>query len=157
MTKDVVVLYFAYGSNMFTKRLKKRISSAHPIGNAVLSDYEFICNKKSKDGSSKGNIIPRKGTSTWGVLYEIPITDLQILDEVEGGYKRITVNVIKGKQNLSCETYISQNLSNALPYDWYMNYIIEGALENDLPKEYILSLSQIKTKIDKKKECNNNK
>lgn len=146
MPQSDIVLYFAYGSNMSTKRLRERIPNAQPIGAAALNDYEFSCNKKSKDSSSKGNISPRKNATTWGVLFEIPLDDLKRLDEIEGGYERIAINVLRGNQSIESVTYISQRISTAPPYDWYMNYIIEGAREHGLPDDYIQSLSRITAK-----------
>ena len=53
----MTMLYFAYGSNMLTERLKARVSSATPIGKANLSDHGLRFHKKSKDGSGKCDII----------------------------------------------------------------------------------------------------
>ena len=151
ITQEDMILYFAYGSNMSTPRLRERIPAAQPVGSAVLQDYEFKCNKKSKDGSSKGNISPQIDALTWGVVYKVPDAELPILDETEGGYKRITVSVSIGGQQTKCETYISEKLSTELPYDWYMKYIIDGARENGLPNDYVMALSQYPVKEDKRK------
>lgn len=151
MSKKSSLIYFAYGSNMSTKRLCERIPDARSIGIAVLKDYEFMCNKKSKDGSSKGNIAPLKDAFTWGVIFELPDTAITILDKAEGGYTRNTVTVLVGGKEMECETYISQEITTEQPYDWYLNYIIEGAREHGLPEDYVLSLSRIKVKADKRK------
>ena len=145
------VLYFTYGSNMSTKRLRERVPAAQPVGIAILQDYEFKCSKKSKDGSSKGNISPQKDALTWGVVFKIPDSTLPILDEAEGGYRRITVRVSMGGQNIECETYISEKISTELPYDWYMKYIVDGSREHGLPNDYVRALSQIPVKEDKRK------
>ena len=50
------MLYFAYGSNMFTYRLEKRIGKVKVIGVAKLEQYIFEYSKESKDGSLKANI-----------------------------------------------------------------------------------------------------
>ena len=150
MNKKTSLLYFAYGSNMSTKRLRERIPDARSVGIAVLKDYEFKCNKKSKDGSSKGNITPLNDALTWGVIFELPDEAISILDKAESGYTRITVCVSIGGQEMESETYISQEISTEQPYDRYMNYIIEGAREHGLPEDYVLSLSQIKVKADKR-------
>ena len=135
---------------MSTTRLRDRIPAAQPIGMAVLDGYEFKCNKISQDGSSKGNISLRKDAFTWGVVFEIPEAALAGLDKAEGGYKRISVSVSIGGQSMVCETYISEKISIEPPYDWYMKYIVDGARENGLPNEYILALSHIPVKEDKR-------
>jgi hypothetical protein len=134
---------------MSTKRLRDRIPDVRSVGIAVLKGYEFKCNKKSNDGSSKGNITPRKDAHTWGVIFILPNDAITVLDKAEGGYKRISVSVSRVDQEMECETYISQEISTELPYDWYMNYIIEGAREHELPEDYIQSLSTIKAIADK--------
>jgi len=55
------VVNFAYGSNMSTKWMQGRVSSAKPIGRAKLSDKRLVCNKKSEDGSGKANLVDAAG------------------------------------------------------------------------------------------------
>ncbi|PJA31435.1 MAG: replication protein, partial [Zetaproteobacteria bacterium CG_4_9_14_3_um_filter_53_7] len=38
-------LYFAYGSNMSSRHVLERIPSAKIIGQAMLADYIWCCNK----------------------------------------------------------------------------------------------------------------
>ncbi len=42
----MTILYFAYGSNMLSGRITKRVSSAKAIGRAVLYDWCVAFNKK---------------------------------------------------------------------------------------------------------------
>ena len=50
--------YFAYGSNMFTYRLEKRVGRVEIIGIGKLSKHSLLFNKVSTDGSLKANITP---------------------------------------------------------------------------------------------------
>lgn len=150
MMSPELVFYFAYGSNMSTKRLRKRIPEAKPIGIARLLDYRFVCNKESKDGSSKGNISQIKDAHTWGVVFELPRMAILDLDRAEGGYRRISIHLTLSDNDIDCETYISDELSTELPYGWYMSYILEGAREHGLPESYIHAISQISVKEDKR-------
>lgn len=151
MGEDKRILYFAYGSNMSTVRLKERIPDAIDQGIAELKGYSFTCNKKSKDGSSKGNIASEKGASTWGVIFEIPASVLAKLDRVEGGYERIQVNVLCNGEAVQCETYISSELTEENPTDSYMELILSGAREHQLPLAIIEALAGIPTKTEVKK------
>jgi cation transport regulator ChaC len=149
MTIDVdIVLYFAYGSNMSTQRLRERVPESIPIGSAVLNDYIFACNKSSRDGSGKGNIIEKAGGKTWGILYQIPISKLTILDHYEVGYIRIEVVTEFGNRPTKAITYISTHFTDELPFDWYMKYVIDGAKEHNLPDAYIIELEKMPVKID---------
>jgi cation transport regulator ChaC len=147
-TDEEIVLYFAYGSNMSTQRLQERVPRSIPIGIAILKEYNFTCNKSSRDGSGKGNIIEMAGGKTWGVLYQIPISQLAFLDRYEGGYIRIEVLTEFGNRPLRAITYISTNLTDEPPFDWYMKYVIDGAKEHDLPDVYITELQKMPIKVD---------
>jgi hypothetical protein len=148
MLKENSICYFAYGSNMSTKRLQKRIPDAKFIGVASLKDFQFACNKKSNSVSGKGNIFPNKNACIWGVVFQLPHDAILNLDGVEIGYERITVQVLCNNKSLDCETYISQEITSELPFDWYLDYIIKGAKEHRLPEEYIHMLTQIPVKAD---------
>ena len=132
-------LVFAYGSNMKTDRMIKRVPSARVVGKAFIANKKILCNKKSKDGSGKANIMDSPGDVVWGVLYEIDSEQLSNLDRIEGGYNRITIDVTlhNGKQ-VEAQTYHSDDLlNNSVPFDWYKNIIIQGACEHKLPQDYI--------------------
>ena len=79
---------FAHGSNMCSGRF--RAYGVHPEGagrSALLTGYRLVFNKKSTDGSGKGNVEVCEGTQVWGVLYSLPDADLHTLDEGEVGYR----------------------------------------------------------------------
>jgi hypothetical protein len=88
-------LYFAYGSNMFTGRLKarNRAPSATALGTAFADGYRLTFDKVSTDGSGKCDI-EATGNPTdrvYGVLYRIAFADVSGLDEAEGlgkGYRK---------------------------------------------------------------------
>jgi gamma-glutamylcyclotransferase len=148
METDNIISYFAYGSNMPVKRLQERIPSARPIGAAKLENYVFSCNKKSITNSGKGNITAKINAITWGVIYQFPISDISKLDGFEKGYTRITVSAQILDARVSCVTYKSENITLDLPFGWYMHYILTGALEFNLPNEYIRFLADIPVKKD---------
>jgi len=143
-------LYFAYGSNMSSERLRSRSTSVKVIGRAFLNDWKIVFNKRSRDGSGKANLVESPGNVTWGVLYEICNSDLDTLDRVEGGYQRITVKVQQpcGKM-VEAVTYRSENLTNdPLPYKWYKELLLSGAREHNLPQDYIAYLEGFPVKSD---------
>jgi hypothetical protein len=65
-------LYFAYGSNMSSGRLRP---GAVPAGAARLEGYRLRCNKRGRDGSGKAE--------AWGVLFWLPDPDWEALDRFE--------------------------------------------------------------------------
>jgi len=150
----MIVLYFAYGSNMSSERLRSRIASVKVIGHAFLKDWKMVLNKRSRDGSGKANLVESPGDVTWGVLYEIRNSDLETLDRVEGGYQRITVQVQQpGVTVVEAVTYISGNLTNdPRPYRWYKELLLSGAREHNLPQDYIARLEGFPVKSDNDSE-----
>ena len=63
--------YFAYGSNLLTRRLRARVPSARPLGPALLKGHRLAWHKISRDGSGKCDITPDPGGTVWGVVFEI--------------------------------------------------------------------------------------
>lgn len=142
------IIYFAYGSNMKTERLRARVSSAKSIGIAKLPDMRLVFNKQSKDGSGKANLIASPVDMVWGVLFEIEVRELGSLDKAEGGYARTTVEVIsESGESMTAHTYISSSTTaSAIPYEWYKNLVVAGAREHRLPESYIAAIESIPTK-----------
>jgi len=148
------VYYFAYGSNMVTKRLRSWVPSAKVIGQARLLNKRMVCNKKSIDGSGKANLVDSPGDVAWGVLYKVDTEELSKLDRVEGGYQRLTMQVLTNEEDfIESEVYISMKLTTDLtPYDWYKDLIISGACEHELPRDYLKYLKQLPSRPDLSKK-----
>jgi gamma-glutamylcyclotransferase len=142
------LLYFAYGSNMSTKRLLSRVPSGKCIGRAKLLDKDLVCNKEGEDGSGKANLVDSPGDVVWGVLYEIDPREINKLDRVEDGYQRVTLEVITDQGNsLKAQVYFSLQLTDdPRPYTCYKDLIVKGAIKHQLPKYYVSSLEQIPSK-----------
>lgn len=138
-----MALYFAYGSNMTTARLRARADSARPVGAARLEGFAWRCDKRSLDGTAKANLAREDGSETWGVLYEIDTADLEALDRSEGGYERIAVVVRVGDHTTrAAYTYLSQRLCDpdVAAADWYLGLVLAGAREHGLPEAWIRAI-----------------
>ncbi len=138
-------VYFAYGSNMLTARLRERMSSCKALGIATLQGRVLRFHKRSVDGSGKCNALATDGEdSVIGVLFSFDPAERANLDKAEGvgnGYERATVTVInsKGRRRkvltyLATPDYIDDSLK---PYVWYKNLVVVGGTEHGLPPEYI--------------------
>ena len=156
-------IYFAYGSNMLTERLRARCPSAEPVDTAEVRNFTLEFNKPSTDGSGKANIRhdTENNSLTYGVLFEIHQDDQPSLDVAEGvgyGYMRcnsLIVNSKESAEHLTATSYIATKTNNELgPYDWYLALIIAGASQHNLPPEYIAWLSRCSYIFDKKTDRN---
>jgi cation transport regulator ChaC len=152
---------FAYGSNMNIGRLRKRVPSATKVCNASLDGYSFAFNKKSKDGSVKGNIVQTNNVDdkVWGVVFEIVEKEKEKLDDAEGlgnGYNETMIEVLDTDgQLIKAQVYIADSsaIDNSIhPYDWYKEYVVSGANENKLPEGYISKLESSQAIEDLDKE-----
>lgn len=163
MNKPIRV--FSYGSNMPYQRINARISDAKLIGVAFLNDYKLVFNKISKDGSAKANIMSSKGDIVYGVVYEIDAAQKEKLDKFEGkgyGYEDaiISVQYLEGNEEevLSYMVLEDKYIDNKrLPYHWYKAYVLAGAKEHQLPKDYIERIENIESEEDPNEKRRNEK
>jgi hypothetical protein len=144
------VVYFAYGSNMSTARLRKRMPSCKPLGIATLPGHALRFHKRSTDKSGKCNAFASgKDNSVIGVLFSFDPAERAKLDEAEGvgsGYEHamVTVTNEKGRRQkiltyLATLDYIDDSLK---PYGWYKDFVLTGGKEHGLPPEYIAEFIQ---------------
>lgn len=138
---------FAYGSNMPVARLRERCPSARAIGIAELPGHELRWHKRSRDGSSKCDIVASDAASVFGVLYEIANGEKSALDSAEGlgaGYEEIEIEVLCGGDPVTAKAYRATDTDPARrPYTWYRALVIAGAKEHGLPAPYIAGLESV--------------
>lgn len=86
----------------------------------------------------------------WGVLSTIDKNEKRLLDIAEGlgkGYNEDTFTFFDETNNpYVAEVYIADSKAidnNLLPFDWYKDFIVSGAIQNKLPVEYISQLKSM--------------
>jgi gamma-glutamylcyclotransferase len=147
--------YFAYGSNMASHRLLQRLPKAKHIGLAILVQHKLKFHKNDQGLSGKCDIelTGRVGDEVIGVIYEICFEDKQILDQIEGlgtGYdeKTVELRTLSG-QTLFAVTYFAIDIDkNMMPYHWYKQHVLRGAIEHNLPQDYIKLIEATPSKPD---------
>ncbi len=142
--------YFAYGSNMSSRCMRERAPSARALGAALLSGRRLVFDKRGRDGSAKANLSQTDDGEVWGVVWEIEAAEWIDLDSVEGGYERVSVEVVRsGGERLVADTYVGWALTpDPTPFDWYRGLLLEGAREHGLPAGYIDELESRQSKPD---------
>ncbi|MTI62437.1 gamma-glutamylcyclotransferase family protein [Methylophaga sp.] len=152
------VLYFAYGSNMSSRRLQARVPSAEVYARAVLQGHQLRFHKHSLvDDSAKCDAYQTGNPDdlTRGVLFLFDAEEQAELDMCEGeGYKVVQVEVeTEDGQRLEALTYLAVLLEPGLsPYPWYKRHVLEGAREHMLPAEYIAWIESVVTQEDRNRE-----
>jgi hypothetical protein len=137
-------LYFAYGSNMFTRRLTapRRAPSAAAEGTGFVVGRRLTFDKASRDGSGKCDIeLAAPNERVYGVLFKIAAAEEVALDHAEGlgrGYRKENLEVITMHGPVSAIAYVATAKEpGRRPYDWYKAYVVAGAVEHGLPSVYI--------------------
>lgn len=147
------MLYFAYGSNMLTQRLRARLPSAQPKTTGVLSGWTLRFNKRSRDGSGKCSLAAASNDApcVYGVVFEVFPNDLSALDRAENrgcGYKRHQVSPQTPNERVNAFAYVAQTGyidDSLLPYDWYRTLVLAGTYQHELPAAYRRRLKAIRT------------
>ena len=149
------MLYFAYGSNMSSRRLLARTASARIHSIATLHEHELKFHKVSLDGSGKCDVVPcaQKQSQVHGVVYQIASSDITRLDTYEGlgkGYdKKFLTVTSQSNQALQVMLYSAIHTDPLMqPYHWYKQHVLIGAKENNLPRPYIQHIEQIESITD---------
>ena len=140
--------YFAYGSNMLTERLRRRVPSTRPVGRARLDGWKLCFHKRGADGSAKCDIIEAKA-SVHGVLFDIDPDERHLLDRAEGlgsGYDIANVELATARGALDAFCYVASPShidGELLPFGWYRDFVLHGAFEHELPQAYRQRLRQV--------------
>lgn len=132
---------------MWSSRMVARVSSARFWGLAQFDDMALEFNKiGSLDGTGKANIVWQPEGTVFGVVYELDLLDLQLLDTFEKGYHRSAMALKdSGGNPVQAEAYISQLTdSNLRPTQQYKDFVVGGALEHQLPICYIQRINQVR-------------
>ena len=154
------IRYFAYGSNMLSAWLRKRVPGTAVVGIGELTKHRLAFQKGSVDGSGKCNLVAteQQADVVYGVLYDLPTEQLPSLDRAEGaghGYDRTSVVVRCSGSELVAHTYLADHASvdaSLMPYDWYLQLVVAGAEEHALPARYLDRIKSTLCRSDPKVE-----
>ncbi|MBW2272568.1 MAG: gamma-glutamylcyclotransferase [Deltaproteobacteria bacterium] len=145
--------YFAYGSNMSSRRLLARIPAASALGRARCSGYRVVCNKPSLDGSGKANLVESPAAAVWGVVYRVAREDWLELDRYEPGYTRHLCRVGLDDGSIvraGVYLWLGEPTVEAA-WDWYRDHLLHGAREHGLPHGAIEQIRSWATRRDPKR------
>lgn len=148
------IKYFAYGSNMNLAQMCERCPHSEKIGIGYMNDAE-VCFPSfyAPWDSGMAGYRSSPGNKMWGVIFDLDPRDLEVMRDYEdfvfgrdpelNNYNEVTVVVISNEEEIECMTYESIVTGNYRPSLKYLQGIIQGATENNLPEEYIEKLSQL--------------
>jgi gamma-glutamylcyclotransferase (GGCT)/AIG2-like uncharacterized protein YtfP len=156
------VLHFAYGSNMDWAQMTTRCPSAAFSCRAKLPAHRLAFTRRSINrGCGVADILRDEAKDVWGIVYEIPKTEMTRLDESEGfrpgrpdednAYTREDRQVLQegdAERPIRVFLYRGHPQPNPpLPSRDYKTLIINGAKNWKLPADYIHELECIETAL----------
>lgn len=139
------ILYFAYGSNMWSHRMHIRNPTAKFFDTAELEGYYvgFVDDFESWQGAA-ATLKKSAERTTHGVLWTIPKGDIHSLDRQEREYEAADVTVkLPSGDKVVCRTYFylpSRPGKKNMPSLLYKAVIVAGAIEHKLPDSYVQEL-----------------
>ena len=149
-------LYFAYGSNLCTRRLRERVPSVTFRAAGFVPEHTLRFHKRGRDGSGKCDCQESASTvdCVWGAIFVLDPAERERLDQAEGlgyGYdeKHVVVQTEDGPIRAFCyvaaRSYIDASL---LPYTWYKDFVVMGAGEHHLPEQYVVMIENVEAQDD---------
>ena len=117
------MLYFAYGSNLNMKAMKKMCRDSKPITKAKLKNFKLTFNVYA-------DIVESLGDEVFGALYEVSERDLIPLDEYEDYpelYKKEEV-ILEDEEGQTYKAFVYTMVEKSLkePFEDYYEVIEQG-------------------------------
>ncbi len=154
--KEEYVQYFAYGRDLSTQILIRRLgwsqedvkrvwSDANP-GKGKLERFRLVFGKPAEeDPLNQGfaTIVPDPAGVVEGVVYRLPAGAAKFLDNFNMGYQRIPREVIgEDGKAIAAQVYISEARPGLKPTREYLDTLLAAAEEHGLSAEYVNVLRQ---------------
>ena len=141
-----MIRYFAYGSNLDADQMRERCPSSAPLFRARLEGYRLDFTHPSRRwAGGAADVLPQVGACVWGCVYQLDPDDARLLDRFEGGYERVTLEVIDdsglGHPVLSYTVKTKQSLR---PTQVYRDKLIHWGAHWQFPEEYLERLRRIR-------------
>ncbi len=114
------MLYFAYGTNLNLRDMRRRCPAAKPVGAATLKDHKLVFRHFA-------DLAPESGSTVSGALYEITPGCQRALDAYEGkDYRQVTLSVETAEGPREAMAYVMGKGDLAPPDLEYFTTIARG-------------------------------
>lgn len=151
--------YFAFGSNLSSKRLLQRLPEARPGSIALLHQYR-LCFRKNIQGESGKCDIDFSGNAqdiVYGIIYQLSLPEKRILDGYETGgfgylHKQLKVVTLAQQSIEALSYYAADDHGMQAPFHWYKQHVLHGAIEHQFPRDYIAAIEAIESMPDPSSE-----
>jgi hypothetical protein len=155
------MIYFAYGADLNPSRMAQNAPGHRSLGVARLKDWWIAFPRYSPtERSAIIGLVRQPGAVVWGALYELPDSDIPILDSIFGfdpngpprlnEHVRCDVEVERyGRPHpVVADTYVVvPDNEGSQPTASYMAMLLDGARYHGLPRAYLGALHAVRTRV----------
>ena len=142
--------HFSYASNLKAQWLLGNCPSAAFICIAKIDGYKIsFCGYSESWKGAKATLIRSPGNSVWSAVWRVSTDHVSSIDSEEGVhlgvYNKLTLRATSsdGDKEFDCITYARpEDVPPGAPSPQYLQTILEGARECELPQYYIEQLSK---------------
>jgi hypothetical protein len=140
-------LYFAYGSNLDGRQMRERCPSSLPLCRARLPGHSLdftYYSTRWKGGAA--DVVPcsedvASENVVWGVVYQLDVEELALLDRYEIGYDRVPIAVIDDRDRVHpVLSYSVREKGRFAPSDVYLQKLISWGRRWRFPDTYLEKL-----------------
>ena len=140
------MLYFAFGSNLNQKQMKKRCKDSKYIGCYSLKNYKLVF-RNFFLGGGVADVQKHKNSSVLGAIYKISKKDEKKLDEYEDFPKTYIKRYFKLLGKKVMFYYMPKKSKHIPPSKRYLNLIIQGYKDCGYRNNYIVISKNKKIKV----------
>jgi len=136
------MLYFAYGSNLNQKQMRRRCPGCKFVTTGQLDGFHLYYGGQTDEWDNKAyaNLIKSHNSAVWGAIYELSEADIKKLDGFENApkdYIRKRLTIHTKNDVIKAYVYIGHRVKIGQPSSKYRRTIMQGARAKHLPKTYV--------------------
>ena len=141
-----MMLYFAFGSNLNQKQMKRRCRDSKYIGCYSLKNYKLVFRNYFL-GGGVAYVLKKKNSSVLGAIYKISKKDEKELDIYEDFPKTYIKKYFSLLGKKVMFYYMPKKTKHVLPSKRYLNLIIQGYKDCGYRNNYIVISKNKKIKV----------
>ena len=141
-----MMLYFAFGSNLNQKQMKRRCRDSKYIGCYSLKNYKLVF-RNFFLGGGVTDVEKKKNSSVLGAIYKISKKDERELDIYEDFPKTYIKKYFRLLGKKVMFYYMPKKTKHVLPSKRYLNLIIQGYKDCGYRNNYIVISKNKKIKV----------
>ena len=141
-----MMLYFAFGSNLNQKQMKRRCRDSKYIGCYSLKNYKLVFRNYFL-GGGVADVEKKKNSSVLGAIYKISKKDERELDIYEDFPKTYIKKYFRLLGKKVMFYYMPKKTKQILPSKRYLNLIIQGYKDCGYRNNYIVISKNKKIKV----------